>query len=226
MPAASVPESDDDAEEALAAVKAAEAVLAAAKKRAQAAKAAKAAKQKAAASSSASSFCGKATTSRGRVQGRSRSPDKSAAAATHVHRPRMPEPGLLLKKPVGMTLKKAPSPPKRGKERAGRSTPREQLRSSRSSSSDHHQRQVDDKVFLTLTPRSMTQASVTSVASSSSSSWWEAQPTQQQQRLVFPGEGIYAGEVGAKGTRSGHGKVSAFKAHHTVAPAHCTPRVT
>ena len=57
----------------------------------------------------------------------------------------------------------------------------------------------------------MTQASVTSVASSSSSSWWDAQPTQQQQRLVFPGEGIYAGEVGAKGTRSGFGKVSALK---------------
>lgn len=111
------------------------------------------------------------------------------------------------------------------RERTGR-TPRENQLAQHNeeaggSSSNLGDPKNEGKLFLTLTPRSTDTTTSTKTTASwrereqamaglsnqTGTNWWEAPPPPQHKRLVFPGEGIYAGVVVGKGVRDGYGKM-------------------
>jgi hypothetical protein len=128
------------------------------------------------------------------------------------------------------------SPPKKAKAstsrgRSGRTprehtgrTPREShhaLREGAAGPSNLGDAENHEKLFLTLTPRSTDTTTSTKTTASwrereqnlaglsntTGTNWWEAPPPQQHKRLVFPGEGIYAGVVAGPKVREGYGKM-------------------
>ena len=228
---------DTEVQASAAAVAAAEAALEAARRRARVAVAkAKSAKGAKANSSRARTLTSHSPERRSPERKhvspeRRNSPERRAgqdAEAPHVRKTLVPEPGLLLKNPVGLHVPgKKNSPPKSrttsgfsGTKAGGSSsiglsrtrTPREQRgglgaddRSHNSDSSGS----PDPRLFLTLTPRSESTVATTATEKSVN---WSSDTTfddqqMQHQRLVIPGEGIYAGAVARRGMRSGYGKM-------------------